>query len=104
MEQFKVITEEIKVLGKDAVALVEKLLHEGNVRRVIIRDAHGHTFMEVPIALAAVGAIIAPVAAAVGAVAALVADFHIVVERFEPPAPPAAPATEEQPPAPPTAG
>jgi phage-related minor tail protein len=91
MEQFKVITEEIRVLGKDAVELVGKLLHEGNVRRVIVRDAQGHTFMEVPVVVAAVGAIVAPVLAAIGALAALVADFQLVVERFEPKAPPAAP-------------
>jgi phage-related minor tail protein len=90
MEQFKVITEEIKVLGKDAVGLVGKLLHEGNVRRVIVRDAQGHTFMEVPVMVAAVGAIAVPVLAAIGALAALVADFHLVVERVEPQAPPAA--------------
>lgn len=91
MEQFKVITEEIRVLGKDAVDLVGKLLHEGNVRRVIVRDANGHTFMEVPVVVAAAGAIVAPVLAAIGALAALVADFQIVVERVEPQAPPAAP-------------
>ena len=93
MEQFKVITEDIRVLGKDAVDLVGRLLHEGNVRRVIVRDAQGHTFMEVPVAVAAVGAILAPVLAAIGALAALVADFHLVVERVQPQATPAAPAT-----------
>lgn|ERR1039458_7385951 len=93
MEQFKVIREDIRVLGKDAVELVGRLLHEGNVRRVIVRDAQGHTFMEVPVVVAAVGAIVAPVLAAIGALAALVADFHLVVERVEPQGPPAAPAT-----------
>ena len=96
MEHFKVITEDIKVLGKDVVALIEKLLHEGNVRRVIVRDASGHTFMEVPIALAAVGVIAAPVVAAVSALAALVADLHIVVERVEKPAPDGQPPADQQ--------
>ena len=100
MEQFKVITEEIRVLAKDVVELVGKLLHEGNVRRVIVRDAQGHTFMEVPVAVAAAGVIVAPVLAAVGALAALVADFQIVVERAERDAPPAAAqASESKPPA-----
>jgi hypothetical protein len=91
MEQFKIITEEIRVLGKDAVDYIGHLLHEGNVRRVIIRDSQGHTFMELPLGVAAVGAIAAPVLAAVGAVAALVADFHIVVERAAPRESPATP-------------
>ena len=100
MEQFKVITEEIQVLAKDAVDLVGRLLHEGNVRRVIVRDAHGHTFMEVPVVVAAAGVIVAPVLAAVSALAALVADFQIVVERVErqtPPETPAPPAAEPPP-------
>ncbi|MGO9240762.1 MAG: DUF4342 domain-containing protein [Bryobacteraceae bacterium] len=96
MEQFKVITEEIRVLGKDAVELVGRLLHEGNVRRVIVRDAQGHTFMEVPVVVAAAGVIVAPVLAAVGALAALVADFQIVVERVEREVPPANPAPPEK--------
>jgi phage-related minor tail protein len=102
MEQFKVIREDIRVLGKDVVDLVGRLLHEGNVRRVIIRDTQGHTFMEVPVVVAAVGAIVAPVLAAIGALAALVADFHLVVERVEPQAPAASPSTT--PPAEPPVG
>lgn len=100
MENFRVITEDIRVLGKDVVALIEKLLHEGNVRRVIVRDAGGHTFIEVPIAVAAVGVIAAPVLAAVGALAALVADLHIVVERVQQPNPAAQPPAEQQSPEP----
>ena len=99
MDQFKVITEEIRVLAKDAVELVGKLLHEGNVRRVIVRDAQGHTFMEVPVVVAAAGVVVAPVLAAVGALTALVADFKIVVERVERAAPPAAGNAPEAPPA-----
>src|ERR1035438_8227091 len=96
MEQFKVITEDIRVLGKDAVDLVGRLLHEGNVRRVIVRDAQGHTFMEVPVVVAAVGAIVAPVLAAIGALAALAPlppGFHPGVKGGEPQGPPGAPAT-----------
>ena len=80
--------EEFKVLGKELVDKVQELIHEGNIRRIIIRDDHGHTFMEIPLTLAAIGAVAAPVLAAVGAIAAHLAHFTIVVERVEPPAPP----------------
>jgi len=80
------IYEELKVLGRDLVDKVSSLMHEGNVRRVIIKDSRGHTFMEVPVAVAAVGAVALPLLAALGALAALVADFTIGVERVpEPP-------------------
>lgn len=84
------IYEELKVVGKDLVDKVGSLLHEGNVRRLIIKDDKGHTFMEVPLTVAAIGAIFAPVLAAIGAVAGMAAHFTVGVERTtgEPPAPP----------------
>jgi len=94
MENFHINMEEFKVLGKELVDKVQELIHEGNIRRIIIRDDHGHTFVEIPLSVAAIGAVVAPVLAAVGAIAAYVANFTIVVERVhpkpaaEPPAPP----------------
>ena len=76
--------EEIKVQARDLVDRVRTLLHEGNVRRVIIKDEKGNTFLEIPIAIAAVGVIAAPLLAGIGAIAALVAHFTLVVERAEP--------------------
>jgi hypothetical protein len=78
------IFEEAQVLGRDLVDKVRALIHEGNVQRVIIKDEHGHTFIEIPVTFAAIGAIAAPVLAAVGAISALVAKFTIVVERVDP--------------------
>ncbi len=84
------VYEELKVLGKDLVDKVQALIHEGNVRRLVIKDDKGHTFMEVPVSIAAIGAIALPLLAALGALAAMVARFTIVVERTpEPPTPPA---------------
>jgi hypothetical protein len=77
--------EEVQVMGRDLVEKVKFLIHEGNVRRIIIKDEHGNTFVEIPVTVAAVGMILAPVLAAVGAISALVAKFTIVVERAEPP-------------------
>jgi len=76
-------TEELKLQGGALLATVKELAHEGNVRRIIIKDAHGMTLIEVPLTVGVVGALVAPVAAAVGAVAAMVADCSIVVERRE---------------------
>ena len=76
--------EEIQVLGRDLVDKVKALIHEGNVNRIIIKDEKGNTFVEIPVTVAAVGAVAAPVLAAVGAISALVAHFKIVVERAQP--------------------
>jgi|ERR1700722_18381943 hypothetical protein len=79
--------EEIQVLGRDLVDKVKSLVHEGNVRRIIVRDEHGNTFIEIPVTVAAVGAVIAPVLAALGAISALVSKFTVVVVRTEDKAP-----------------
>jgi hypothetical protein len=73
--------EEVQVLARDLVDKVKSLIQEGNVNRIIIKDEKGHTFVEIPVTVAAVGAILAPVLSAVGALAALAARFTIVVER-----------------------
>jgi len=73
--------EEFKIKGQDLVDKVKSILHEGNVRRIILKDEKGQTFLEIPLTVAAVGALAAPLLAAVGAIAALVANFTLVVER-----------------------
>ena len=80
--------EEVQVLARDLVEKVKALIQEGNVNRIIIKDEKGHTFVEIPVTVAAVGAILAPVLSAVGALAALAAHFTIVVERTQRPDPP----------------
>ena len=91
MEKLNTIFEEIKVLGSDFKDKVKELIHEGNVHRVIIKDDQGHTFVEIPVTIAAVGAVFAPILAAVGTIAAMAAKFTIVVERTAPKETPAAP-------------
>ena len=98
MPDFRVIQEELKVFGRELVERVSQLIHEGNVRRIIVKDSHGLTFIEIPVAIAAVGVIAAPVLAALGALAALVANFTLVVERVEPVEPPPAEKAKEEPP------
>lgn len=81
---FENFVEEVQVLGRDLVGKVRDLIHEGNVQRIVIKDEHGNTFMEIPVTVAAISVILAPLLAAIGAISALVAKFTIVVIRNEP--------------------
>ena len=81
MAKSKVTYEEVKLQAENLVEKVKELIHEGNVRRIIIKDEKGNTFIEIPVTVAAVAAVAAPVLAAVGTIAALVAHFTIVVVR-----------------------
>jgi hypothetical protein len=91
MEVIDNIVEEIKVLSHDLADQVKNLIHEGNVRRIIVKDDKGNTFVEIPVSVAAVGAVLAPIVAAMGALAAMAAKFTIVVEKTPPEAPPPPP-------------
>jgi hypothetical protein len=73
-------TETFRVAADQLVDAVKKLIHEGNVRRVIIKQ-EGRTVVEFPLTVGVVGTVLAPVLAAVGAIAALVTDCTLVVER-----------------------
>jgi hypothetical protein len=76
------VFEEFEVAANQLGAEVERLLHEGNVRRIVVKK-DGHTIMEVPLTIAAIGVIAAPLLAAIGGLAALVGKYTIVVERRE---------------------
>jgi hypothetical protein len=76
-------TEEFHVSGDDILRKVREIFDAGNARRIIIRTEQDHTLLEIPVTLALVGALLAPVLAAVGALAALVTKCKIVVERVD---------------------
>jgi uncharacterized protein DUF4342 len=76
-------TEEFRVDGDELLAKVRQLIHEGNIRRVIIKNEEGRTLVEFPLTVGVIGAAIMPVLAAVGAIAALATDCTIVVERVD---------------------
>jgi hypothetical protein len=73
--------EDIKVTGEELIGKVKELVHQGNIRRIIIKNDSGATIVEIPLTIGVVGAIFAPALAAVGAVAALVTDCTITIER-----------------------
>jgi hypothetical protein len=83
--------ESIKVEGGELLEKVKSLVREGNVRRIVIRQAD-RPVAEFPLTVGVVGAVAAPVLAAVGALAALLTHCTIEVQRVsvedaaEPPA------------------
>jgi Domain of unknown function (DUF4342) len=77
-------TEEHRVSGERLVAKVKELIHEGNVRRVIVRNDDGHTILEIPLTIGVVGAVLLPALVALGAIAALASDYTLVVEKTAP--------------------
>lgn len=79
----KTRTEEFRVDGEKLIAKIKELIHEGNIRRVIIKDKDGKILMEIPVTFGVVGVLIAPQLAALGAVAALLTEATLVFEKSE---------------------
>jgi hypothetical protein len=83
MSSERTTTEEIKVTGEALLGTVKEIVHEGNIRRITIKNDEGHTLIEVPLTIGVIGIVLLPVWAALGAIAALAANLTIVVEKVE---------------------
>lgn len=77
IETFKLDRENVDRV----IARIEELVHEGNIRRVLIKNGQGTTIIEFPLTFGLVGVALVPVWAAIGAIAAIAADFTIQVEK-----------------------
>ena len=73
-------TESFKVAADQLVDAIKQIVHEGNVRRVIIKQ-EGRTVVEFPITVGVIGTVFAPILAAAGALAAVLTECTIEVER-----------------------
>jgi len=81
--------EEIKVTGGQLVDTIKKLVSEGNVRSLTVKNKEGKVVFNVPLTLGVVGIALVPMLAAVGAVASLMTECTITVERDPEPEQPA---------------
>jgi hypothetical protein len=79
--------EQHKVTGEKLLQTVKRLVHEGNIRRITIKDDKDRTIIEIPLTVGVVGALLVPAMVAIGAIAALAANLTIEVERAAAPEP-----------------
>jgi hypothetical protein len=73
-------TESFKIAADQLAETLRKLVHEGNVRRVIVKQ-DGRTIVEFPLTVGVIGTVFAPMLAAAGALAAVLTECTIEVER-----------------------
>ena len=79
----KVKTEEFKATSENLVDELKRILHEGNVRRVIVRAKDGRDLLNVPLTVGVIGLYLVPLFVAVAAIVGLAKEFTIVIERHE---------------------
>jgi hypothetical protein len=90
MTEQRTFWEKLEGTTEPVIAQLKKLIEEGNVRRVVVKQ-HGRTVAEFPLTLGVIGTVLAPVVAAIGALTALLTECTIEVEKATPPAGPGAP-------------
>lgn len=74
-------SEEFQFSGDSLLAKIKEIIHQGNVRRVIIKNEEGRPLVDIPLTIGVVGTLLAPQLAAIGAIAALVLRGTIVIEK-----------------------
>lgn len=83
----RTVGEQFEVAGAELVEFVKKLIREGNIRRIIIRNEKGEVLIEIPltagVAIGGVLTLFAPILVAVGAMAALLTSVKVEVIRTE---------------------
>jgi len=72
--------EEFRVSGGELVEKVKEIVHEGNIRRIIVKH-DDKTVVEIPLTVGVIGALIAPQIAALGVIGALLTKCTIIVEK-----------------------
>lgn len=87
---WKTFTEEIEVTGQQLLETINRLIAEGNVRKLNIKSETGDVYLSVPLTGGAVaGGILmlgAPWLALIAGVAGILARVKLEVVRSEPPA------------------
>jgi hypothetical protein len=63
---------------------IQEVVHQGNVRRVVVSDRRGRKVLDVPITASVVAAVFAPMLMAAGAALALAGGWRIQVEHTPP--------------------
>ena len=76
-------TEEFSLSGSEVLDKIKELIHQSNIRRIIIKNEDKKTLIEIPLTLGLIGAAFLPILAAVGAIAAVAANLILVVEKTE---------------------
>jgi hypothetical protein len=77
----KVVVDDIKVMAEDLLKTVKKVLREGNVRRITVKDKDGKVVASFPLTVGVIGAVLAPVLAAIGALSAVLTECTLSIEK-----------------------
>lgn len=73
--------EQLKVTGSDLIETIKRLLHQGDITRIIIRDQAGAELFNLPVNGVLAITVLIPVLTALGAVIVVAKDYTVEVVR-----------------------
>jgi hypothetical protein len=82
-EDAKVVVKDIRVMAENLVKTVRDLIHEGNVRKITVKNKDGEIIAIFPLSVGVAGILAAPLLAAMGALSAVLVELTLTVERRE---------------------
>ncbi len=85
----RTIIEDIRVTGAELIDRIRELIHEGNVKRISVRNTKGDVLVDVPVSVGVAGLgatflAMGPLITSLGFFALFMNDYSIYVEREEP--------------------
>jgi hypothetical protein len=81
MDEQKTSSREYQVSSDQVIAKIKELLHEGNIRRIKLKNQDGRILLDVPLTIGLAGVVLAPAWIAIAALALLTPNLTIVVEK-----------------------
>lgn len=81
MDEQKSSSREYQVSSDQVIAKIKELLHEGNIRRIKLKNQEGRILLDVPLTIGLAGVVLAPAWIAIAALALLTPGLTIVVEK-----------------------
>lgn len=89
MTHTRTIIEDIRVTGAELIDRIRELIHEGNVKRISVRNTKGDVLVDVPVSVGVAGLgatflAMGPLITSLGFFALFMNDYSIYVEREEP--------------------
>lgn len=83
MDKQTTSTTVYQVSGDQVMAKIKALLHDGNIRRIKLKNREGKTLLDVSLTMGIAGVLLAPAWLAIGALALLTPGLSIVVEKYD---------------------
>jgi Domain of unknown function (DUF4342) len=81
MDDKNTFREELKVTGQQFVDTAKQAVHAGNVRRLVIRNSEGQTFIALTLTVSLVLAVLFPWLVVVGIIALIATNASVNIER-----------------------